>query len=295
MTIAGLYVSPEGVVLGADSTSSYLNSSGQHYFNFAQKIFEIGEDSTLGFITWGMGGIGDVSYRTMLAELADDIKTNPVQTVLEVMQRWISKFSAKYDSYPSVIRAKALHAMAAYDPANSGNPGQRTEDEEAECRALLSSLVAGFCIAGYVLPDREPKAFQIWFGPTSGGVLPPQLMPFHQLQCWGMPNVANRLLYGVDDDIIESIVSSGNWSASPQDLVQLLEKHRLQPRAVLPLRDAIDYVHSFVYCTIKAIKFSTQHQVCGGPIEVAVISSDRKFRWVRHKHWDAAIRDGEIV
>jgi hypothetical protein len=34
--------------------------------------------------------------------------------------------------------------------------------------------------------------------------------------------------------------------------------------------------------------------VCGGPIEIAVISSDRKFRWVRHKEWDAAIAEGAM-
>jgi len=60
------------------------------------------------------------------------------------------------------------------------------------------------------------------------------------------------------------------------------------------MRDAIDYVHSAIYCTIKAMKFSTGAQVCGGPIEIAVITSDRKFRWVRHKPWDAAIEDGDF-
>ena len=60
------------------------------------------------------------------------------------------------------------------------------------------------------------------------------------------------------------------------------------------MRDAIDYVHSAIYCTIKAVKFSTMAQVCGGPIEIAVITSDRLFRWVRHKPWHAAIVDGDF-
>ena len=62
MTIAMCAVMPEGVVLGADSTSSlFHDSTGFHYFNHNQKIFEVGENSTLGIVTWGMGGIGDVS------------------------------------------------------------------------------------------------------------------------------------------------------------------------------------------------------------------------------------------
>lgn len=60
------------------------------------------------------------------------------------------------------------------------------------------------------------------------------------------------------------------------------------------MRDAVDYVHSCIYCTIKAMKFSNLSQVCGGPIEVAVITADRRFRWVRHKSWDAAIADGAM-
>ena len=70
MTIAICYVSPEGIVLGADSTSSAVVSPGGfHYFNFNQKLFEVGEDSTVGVLTWGLGGLGEMSHRRMLADL----------------------------------------------------------------------------------------------------------------------------------------------------------------------------------------------------------------------------------
>ena len=39
MTIAACYLSPEGVVFGADSTTTI----GDHHFNFGQKIFELGD------------------------------------------------------------------------------------------------------------------------------------------------------------------------------------------------------------------------------------------------------------
>jgi hypothetical protein len=47
VTIAICYVSPEGVVLGADSTTTY----GTHHFNNSQKLFEVGEDSSLAIVT----------------------------------------------------------------------------------------------------------------------------------------------------------------------------------------------------------------------------------------------------
>ena len=80
MTIAMCYVSPEGVVLGADSTSTNLvnNHAGKedfHYFNHNQKLFQVGEESALGIVTWGLGCglgcLGNVGHRTAIARLAD--------------------------------------------------------------------------------------------------------------------------------------------------------------------------------------------------------------------------------
>lgn len=45
-----------------------------------------------------------------------------------------------------------------------------------------------------------------------------------------------------------------------------------------------------VYTTIQNMKFSHLAPVCGGPVEIALITGDRPFRWVRHKRLDAAIR-----
>ena len=101
-----------------------------------------------------------------------------------------------------------------------------------------------------------------------------------------------RLIHACDDNVKESIVSSENWTGSRSDLDQLVAKHALSHPAV-PIRDAIDFVHACIFSTIKAFKFSNLSQICGGPIEVAVITTDRQFRWVKHKKWDTAIYDGE--
>ena len=54
-------------MLGADSTSTYPSLSGPHYYNHAQKLFEIGEDSTVGIVTWGLGGKWSVCRRNRAA------------------------------------------------------------------------------------------------------------------------------------------------------------------------------------------------------------------------------------
>lgn len=101
-----------------------------------------------------------------------------------------------------------------------------------------------------------------------------------------------RLIFGCDDGLKESILGSGKWTGTPADLDAIVQQHTLAHPTV-PIRDAIDFVHSCILSTIKAFKFSSLSQICGGPVEIAVITTDRPFRWVRHKDWDAALAEGE--
>lgn len=114
MTIAICYQSPEGIVLGADSTTSARISpipgfTGFHYLNYHQKLYELGERATLGVLTWGLGGVSNVrSYRTMFALLADDIQKNPPNDVAEIAARWSKQFWSEFKQrrsatfYPTV-------------------------------------------------------------------------------------------------------------------------------------------------------------------------------------------------
>lgn len=291
MTIAACYVTPEGVVFGADSAASaMLAPGGFHYFNYNQKIFEIGdaEMGTLGVVTWGLGGLGEVSYRTMLALLSDSLDSSPAKSVTEVATRWIDLFWTEY--LPTLVAIQALNAKPAFDPAASPpNPAARTKAEEEEFEQLKRGLFVGFCIGGYTMPDRKPEAFSISFDPLVGKPTP---VPIGMnWSFWGAPNMIKRLVFGCDDELKSAIIASGSWTGSPTDLDALVAQHQLAT-PYLPIRDAIDFVHVCIASTIKAMKFSKLAQICGGPIELAVITTDRRFRWVRHKEWDAAILDG---
>ncbi|HPD60318.1 MAG TPA: hypothetical protein PKV48_00970, partial [Thermodesulfobacteriota bacterium] len=80
MTIAAAYLVSEGVVFGADSSTTVFARTPDggggvlQLLTHAQKVFEVGEDSRLGVCTWGAGSIGDVSHRTIVARLADEVK-----------------------------------------------------------------------------------------------------------------------------------------------------------------------------------------------------------------------------
>ena len=112
-----------------------------------------------------------------------------------------------------------------------------------------------------------------------------------RLGCWGVDNAFLRIFNGYDIRIRQALLKHGGWKDSEKDLDSVLSIGKHSYPLALPLRDAIDLVHVCIYSTIKLLKFSLLNQVCGGPIELAVISTDRKFRWVRHKEWDSALDD----
>lgn len=294
MTIAACYLSSEGIVLGADSTSTYALPSGNHYFNHGQKIFEIGESSTLGIVTWGLGGLSVGSHRTLVALLADDLKKTKAKSVQDVADRWCAQFWKAYSSsLPAELALyDTLSKMLPFDPlAVPPPPNARTKDQEAQFAGLRNTFTVGFCIAGYVIPGRKPEAFEMVFDLANGQPKPTQIAAGGQ-RFWGAPNMIARLLHGYDPALRQAILSSGKWNGTDAELDSLLRKQALT-HLPAPIRDAIDFTYACVLSTIKALKFSSFAQTCGGPIEIAVITADRPFRWVRHKSWDAAITEGE--
>jgi hypothetical protein len=280
MTIAVCCVTAEGIVLGADSTASTAGPDGFHYLNFNQKVFEMGERGTVGMVTWGLGGLSK-SYRTLLALLSDDLQRNPPTGGLsEVAARWVDSVWPLYtaDLAVEIQRCQQLNASQ-----------NRTADEEKEFTKLRFGLGVGFCLGGYVLPDRVPAAFWMQFDPLLG-TKPAPVAQTEFLKWWGAPNPIMRLILGYDHGLKQEILKSGKWNGTPAELEATLASQHLRV-PLLPIRDAVDLVHSCIYSTIKAMKFSDLPQICGGPIELAVITSDRCFRWVKHKPWDAAITE----
>jgi hypothetical protein len=285
-------VTPEGVVLGADSTASTTLKGGFHYFNFNQKVFEIGEPETgtLGLVTWGLGAFPatGTSHRTLVARLNYVLSARPLPSLADIAQLWVDLVWPEYTQLTP--RCQALAAKRPHDPATTPpDPAARTEAEEKELDQLKRGLVLGYFIAGYLLPDRRPEAYSITFDPLAAKPLPAQ---FTLWNFAGIPNMIKRLIFGYDDEVKLDLLGSGKWTGSSVELDTLPAQHQLVT-AMLPIREAIDFIHACIYSTIKAMKFSSLAQACGGPIEIAVITTDRRFRWVRHKEWDAAINEGD--
>lgn len=280
MTIAVCYLSREGAILGADSTTTNTLPDGSNqYFDNQQKVLEIGTNSSLGIVTWGLGGWGNTTYRTMVAEFGDQIAERPPHTVERAARLWANKMWEVYnENFADVVTAfRMLEAKALRSP------------KEEEQLNRLRAFSGGFCLAGRMACTRRPAAVAVTFGPDMDS---PQLTPltYDAPRFWGVPNLIQRLLSGFDQDSVMRIINSPKWNGTPEELVDLLRPAILQIPGSLPLREAIDWVFSSIFITIKAIKFSSLPPVCGGPIEIGVVSSDRQFRWVRHKGLDEPFR-----
>jgi hypothetical protein len=135
-----------------------------------------------------------------------------------------------------------------------------------------------------------PGAFEISFQPL-GAKPTPAPLPFGG-KFWGAPNMIVRLLNGYDQRFMTDIMASGKWNGSQPELQAILNQYQLTHPPTLPIRDAIDFMNTCIFSTIKGFKFSNMSQICGGPIEIAVITADRDFRWVTHKAFDSALREG---
>jgi hypothetical protein len=287
MTIAACYLSAEGVVFGADSTSTMFVSSpspahrgSDHHFNFAQKIFQVGESGTLGITMWGLGSLPGKSYRTLIAELSDDLAAAPGSTMQEIAGRWSESFWSEYST--------RFHAVLQRTQELMQNPAP-TPEEKNELIFFLQTFSGGFCLGGHQLPDRTPQAFELIYSPEMTIPPTPTAQTLGTAKFWGCPNLINRLLFGVDLQILQKIMDSGKWQGTEQELIQIVQPYVLGQPMDLPIREAIDWVHASISATIKTMKFSHLAPVCGGPVEIAVITTDRPFRWVKHKPLHAAL------
>lgn len=284
LTIAACFVTGEGVVLGADSTVTVSRPRGTRYYDHAQKLFHVGGEH-LGIVNWGDVPIS-VSYRTMVATFGDDLARHPATSVHDAAERWarhcVGRLRREYAPQIALAESGRANALAGHAP---------TSEESAI--AMVKDFSAGFCIGGWAPPDRTPVACEVRI--SLEGSPRVEDIGMGVLQFWGAPNIFRRVLHGIDwgslDDILEAEHPDGSrmWTGTEEELYDRVFARALRVSPGLPIREAVDLVHFSIQTTIKALKFSDFEPTCGGPIEVATITSDRSFRWVRHKDFDAAI------
>lgn len=284
LTIAACHLSPEGVVLGADSASTISgpNTSTSH-LDYAQKVFEVGPPgSAVGVVTWGLGQIGQTSHRSIVASVGFAHARTPATTLAGLADRLASELWRHFQSaYPNAIQ----RFSALVTKLQSTTVMSQADEQELE---YLMGLAGGYCLGGRVTDHGPCEAFTVLWGPQ---MATPKIeaVPPEQPIFWGVPAMMERLIFGIDSATYSNILKSGKWKGTEQDLLDILAESELIAPGLLPIREAVDWVHTVIHTTIRGVKFAKWPHVCGGPVEIAVITTDRPFRWVCHKPLDAAI------
>ena len=266
MSIAAAYLTSEGVVFGADSAITVSPKGAPlagalQIFNHAQKIFEIGpqRQGRMALVTWGAGNVGKLSHRTVAARLADRIDgTTSIQRAAQILQEL-------------VLEAK---------------PDERF----------------GYFLGGTDLPSREPRCCMMDFSPNQ----PVKTVDFSvgEALFQGSPDLFIRAFHGCDPGLLQMLVAhlKGAIGDKIPDIEKIfsvalnaaLAKIPHGGYQDLPIREAIDFVHMYLHLTIKGFKFRFGAPVCGGPIEIGFITTDRYFRWASHKTFGTAISQEEV-
>ncbi len=285
MTIAACHLSPEGVVLGSDSTTTILDPDGRNraYLDYAQKLFEVGpRKSSLALATWGMGQVAGDSHRTIAAFLGKRHQSQPFKSVADAAAELSKLVWSRYQAAYSQEQGKSKDLFLKFQQATL-SPAELEELQEFGAR-----LSGGYCLAGRTDKCGRCEAYEIqwtpWYDVPAITDLKQETPYF-----WGVPAIMERVIYGFDNAGLLRILQSGKWNGTSDELYNLIAQNRFMQPAHLPIREAIDWIHTIIHTTIRGVKFAQESHSCGGPVEIACITTDRPFRWVCHKGLGAAI------
>jgi hypothetical protein len=264
MTIAAAYLVSEGVVLGADSSTTVQVTTPQgtgvvQLLTHSQKVFEVGCNSRIGVCTWGAGNVGAYSHRTLIAQLSDKItETTTIEEAANMFADIVMPRMKEYD-VPFI----------------------------------------GYYMGGWNPEARTPACFHIELKPEGKIINPLQqgLCSFS-----GNPIFFTRVFRGFDPRLPQNVLdelkkADISCEGLEDKFIKAFERASAPLASVgfqdLPLREALDFIYSYLHITVKAEKFKFGPPSCGGPIEIGFISTDRLFRWVRHKPFSSAIIEQE--
>ena len=102
------------------------------------------------------------------------------------------------------------------------------------------------------------------------------------------PEALHRLLYGTCPRL--PLVLTGVLGVPPDQIVGImqvigmhLQIQLIQP--AMPIQDAIELADFLVHLTSMYVRFSPGASTVGGPIEIAAITKNEGFKWIKRKHY----------
>ena len=285
MTICVSVKVSEGLVLAADSTvtvhGAAQDPSGNvmrgilKTYDHARKLSHI-KDFPIGTLTWGIAHIGSRSVASLIKEYEYKLPS------LQEEEQGIAERRMRREAQPverpqfrvqEIAQGLLEHVRASYEAEFAEQP--------REVRPVLGILVSGYSWDQFFpeqwLIDLLGSGELIRVRPDANG------KPDFGANWFGLTDAIVRLHWGRDDRAVGILAE--RFGASIEEVRKLLEP--LQYPVIfdgMPLQDAIDYAVYLVNVAIGRFRFSVGAPLCGGEIDVAVITPNT-FTWVQRKSW----------
>jgi hypothetical protein len=293
LTIAVSIKVGEGLVLAADSTSSFfLEGSVVQSYHHARKLLQL-EEYPVGLLTFGLGSLGGRNLESLVAEFERTLpayETGAPYTIRDLADQLHRFILTKYEAVfpPPAQAAEPPPAPLAGGPTD---PAVDVPAPEPVAPALPPDMRPGLgiVVGGYSRGEFFSDEFEMDL-PRNG---PQEVWPDTQeeqrfgVRWWGQTAPIERLYLGCDyRGFVEWCREGGvDETAIAASYAQL--RDRIMWPIIyegMPLQDAIDLAVYLVNVTIGHSRFAVGPPVCGGHIDVATITS-RGFQWIKRKTW----------
>jgi hypothetical protein len=269
MTICVSVRIPEGLVLAADSAASLegtvttpqgTQTGILQTFNYASKVAQI-KDYPIGVMSWGMASIGNRSIQGLIMEFEYDypkMDKNADYTVKKIADDLLKFLHDKYmAAYPDGSKQPRLGVfVGGYSHYSKGSffSEQFSYDFPAS---------KDWRIVRPNQPDGSQSFGADWFGQIDA-----LTRLIHGYTRGGLDELVKR---GADKKIVQK------WAADHVSELPLIFDG-------MPLQDAVDFANFAVQLTIGTFRFALGPPLCGGDVDIAVITP-AAFHWAQRKQW----------
>ena len=266
MTICVSVRIPEGLVLAADSmvvlegtvdTPQGKQTGIFQTFEFANKVAQL-KDYPIGVMSWGIASLNDRSIQSLIMEFEHDylaLEKNKSYTVKKIADDLLGVLKERYEAvYPSSGEQPPL----------------------------------GLYIGGYSARQFFSDQYTYEFPRSSDWVIvrkdKPDGSPSFGADWYGQGDPLRRLIKGYNAKALEELVNRGADKAIIQQWVKDGVPELPLIFFGMPIKDAVDFADYAVQVTIGCFRFSGGPPLCGGDIDIAVITP-AAFHWARRKQW----------
>jgi hypothetical protein len=273
MTIVVTVRVTDGIVLAADSATSFSDASGNviKVYNAANKIFNLVKVWPIGAMTYGAGSIGTESIATLSKNLRDRLSPPkghmPGQPVDPIM----------LDKSSYTIEDVAAKARDFFE-----------ERYKAAYPQPVPGYFLGYRVCGYSAQAVLPEAWEIRILENScEGPIRIYENDLFGPRWSGESEALDRLVLGIGSKMGEALVALGADRSIVAQTLPGLVNHLYANLYLpaMPIQDAIDLAEFLVETAVKFAYFSLRPATVGGPIEIATITKHEGFKWVTRKHY----------